>query len=203
MQDRRMFLLSLAATLTSQTAAPPAFAQTAEAVGRVAAVQGSASAQSAAQPRALQSGLQLFSGERVQTAAESRLHAELGTSTQLYLGERTQVRIDGNLVRRGGTIRLGSGAMMFDRSAPAPMPDVVIQSPFAMIAVRGTKVFAGPSNGVFGVFVERGEVSVRNAGGAVTLRAGQGTDIGKPGAKPTPAAAWSEPRIRAALASVR
>ena len=38
--------------------------------------------------------------------------------------------------------------------APDPKPEVTIRSPYALLAVRGTTVFAGPSNGVFGVFVQ-------------------------------------------------
>jgi hypothetical protein len=55
---------------------------------------------------------------------------------------------------------------------------------------------------VFGVFVERGSVAVSAAGRRVVLRAGEGTDIPRPGAPPTPPKRWGEPRIRAALASV-
>jgi ferric-dicitrate binding protein FerR (iron transport regulator) len=71
-----------------------------------------------------------------------------------------------------------------------------------LIAVRGTRFFAGPSNGVFGVFVERGSVTVAAAARQVLLRAGQGTDIHHPGAAPTPAAKWGRPRIDAAFGSV-
>jgi hypothetical protein len=68
--------------------------------------------------------------------------------------------------------------------------------------VRGTRVFAGPSAGVFGVFVERGAVAVTAGGRQVTLREGQGSDIRRPGDAPTPPRPWGEPRIRAALDSV-
>jgi ferric-dicitrate binding protein FerR (iron transport regulator) len=77
-----------------------------------------------------------------------------------------------------------------------------IRSPFALIAVRGTRFFAGPSNGRFGVFVERGSVAVMAAGQQVVLHDGEGTDVSSPGARPTPVRRWQPPRIRAALASV-
>jgi ferric-dicitrate binding protein FerR (iron transport regulator) len=79
---------------------------------------------------------------------------------------------------------------------------VRIRSAFGLIAVRGTRFFAGPSNNVFGVFVERGSVAVSAAGRRVIVRAGQGTNISHPGAAPTPPAPWGEGRIRSALNSV-
>ena len=57
----------------------------------------------------------------------------------------------------------------------------VLRSLFGLIAIRGTRVFAGPSNGVFGVFVDRGSVDVTAAGKTVTLAAGSGPT------SPTPA----------------
>jgi ferric-dicitrate binding protein FerR (iron transport regulator) len=77
-----------------------------------------------------------------------------------------------------------------------------IQTSFGLIAVRGTRFFAGQSAGVFGVFVERGRVAVSAAGTEVLVRAGQGTNIAHPGDAPTPAAPWGGARIRAALESV-
>ena len=77
-----------------------------------------------------------------------------------------------------------------------------IRSSYGLIAVRGTKFFAGPSNGVFGVFVVHGSVDVTAAGKTVKVDRGFGTNIAKPGDPPTDPAAWKPPRIRAALASV-
>jgi hypothetical protein len=80
--------------------------------------------------------------------------------------------------------------------------DIQIRSPFALIAVRGTRVFAGPSNGPFGIFVERGVVTVTGGGQQVVLHSGEGTDFFTPGSAPTPVKRWQPPHIRAALASV-
>ena len=78
-----------------------------------------------------------------------------------------------------------------------------VATPFALIAARGTKFFAGPSQGVFGVFVEHGLVTVRNRAGAVTLRAGQGTNLRSTRIAPTPAQPWGLRRASARrLASV-
>ena len=82
------------------------------------------------------------------------------------------------------------------------MRKVNIRSPFGLISVRGTRVFAGPSRGVFGVFVQHGSVTVTAGGKTVTLEDGFGTDIARRGAAPTPPARWGEERVRLALASV-
>ena len=76
------------------------------------------------------------------------------------------------------------------------------RTPFAVIAARGTRYFVGPSADVIGVFCESGSVSVRNNGGRVTLRAGEGTNLTSPDVAPTPAVEWGAPRIEAAMASV-
>jgi ferric-dicitrate binding protein FerR (iron transport regulator) len=102
----------------------------------------------------------------------------------------------------GGEITLQSGPILFSRPAGSTPARMQIKSSFGLIAVRGTRFFAGPSAGVFGVFVERGSVAVSGAGTRVVLRAGQGTNIASPGAAPTPPAQWKPERIRTAFESV-
>jgi hypothetical protein len=68
--------------------------------------------------------------------------------------------------------------------------------------VRGTKFFAGPSNGVFGVFVDHGTVVVSGGGSEVVLQAGEGTNLSSPGSSPTAPVMWGKARIQAALDSV-
>ena len=97
---------------------------------------------------------------------------------------------------------LRSGPLLFDRPPGRAAARLRIRSPFALIAVRGTRFFAGPSNGRFGVFVARGSVAVTSAGQQVILRAGEGTDFVSPGTPPTPVKRWAPQRIDAALASV-
>jgi len=91
---------------------------------------------------------------------------------------------------------------MFDRADDLPKIKLTVRSRFGLIAVRGTKFFAGPSKGVFGIFVERGEVQVTAAGVSRSLKAGDGVDIAKPGQPPSEVKQWGKPRIEAAYASV-
>ena len=80
--------------------------------------------------------------------------------------------------------------------------DLTMRTAFGMIGVRGTKFFAGPSRGVFGVFVEHGLVEVTGGGVTRQVGRGQGVDIATPGAAPSEVAQWGDARIREAYASV-
>ena len=181
--DRRWLLRTAvaAAIIVPRTA----YAETAESVGSVEEVKGEAFAEAKAERRLLDRAAPLFINDLVGTGPDSRLTLQLGKDTTLRLGAQARLTIDRLLVNAGGEITLQSGPILFDRpegSAPARMQ---IRSPFGLIAVRGTRFFAGPSAGVFGVFVERGSVEVSAERTRVVVRAGQGSNIARPGDAPT------------------
>lgn len=138
----------------------------------------------------------------VWTERRSRALLALDGGTRIHLGPQAQLVIDRYVAEAGGDLVLGTGALVFDRAESLPPIDVEIRSTFGLIGVRGTRFFAGPSRGVFGVFVARGVVDVDAAGVARTLRAGDGVDIAAPGAPPSAVARWGQARIDEALASV-
>jgi ferric-dicitrate binding protein FerR (iron transport regulator) len=198
--DRRDVLGLVGTVLASVTFSAPSGA--ANRAGRVEEIKGEAFVDASNQHRALEKSSDVYVGDRVATGASSRLTMLLGEDTTIKLGEKAQLVIDQFLSTTGGEITLQSGPVLFDRpSGSRPVP-VKIRSSYGLIAVRGTKFFAGPSNGVFGVFVDHGTVAVSGGGSEVVLQAGQGTNLDSPGAKPTAAVAWGPERIRAALASV-
>lgn len=171
-------------------------------VGRVEAIRGSAFALKETVRRPLAVSEDLFVAEQVATGASSALEMRLGLATVIRLGADARLKIDRYLVQAGGVLELGQGAMVFDRDEAAPKADVAVRSPFGLMAVRGTRFFAGPSNGVFGVFVERGLVIVVGASTSVQVGPGLGTDITTPGGEPTPTHPWGRARVAAAFASV-
>ena len=177
-------------------------ARAAERVGSVEEVKGEAFAELDAVRRTLEPGAPVFLGDEVVTGVASRLGMRLGRDTTISLGEQARLKIDRFLVGAGGEMTLRSGPLLFDRPQRSAPAGVRIRSPFALIAVRGTQFFAGPSNGPFGVFVARGSVAVTSAGQQVILREGEGTDFVSPGTPPTPVKRWAPQRIRAAIASV-
>ena len=197
-------------------------ARAVERVGSVEEVTGEAFAELESVRRTLDRAAPVFLSEEVVTGVASRLGMRLGRNTTVRLGERARLKIDRFIVDAGGEMTLSSGPMLFE--GEPFRAGLQIRSPFALIAVRGTRFFAGPSNDRFGVFVARGSVRVTSAGQQVILRQGEGTDIASPGAPatlaspdtpsmrgedivspgtpPTPVKRWAPERIRAALASV-
>jgi ferric-dicitrate binding protein FerR (iron transport regulator) len=175
-------------------------ARAAESVGLVEDVTGAAFAELEAVRRVLNRAAPIFLDEEVITGVASRLGMRLGRDTRIRLGEQARLKIDRFLVDAGGEMTLRTGPLLFDR--PPRRAGMQIRSPFALIAVRGTRFFAGPSNDRFGVFVVRGSVAVTSASQQVILHEGEGTDVVSPGTPPTPVKRWGPERIRAALASV-
>lgn len=172
--DRRDVLGFVSTLLASAAFNGPSNA--ANLAGRVEEIKGEAFANASNQHRPLEKSSALYVGDLVETGPSSRLTMFLGEDTTIRLGERAHLVIDQFLSTAGGEISLQSGPMLFDRpsgSRPVPMK---IRSPYGLIAVRGTKFFAGPSNGVFGVFVDHGTILVSGDGSEVLLQAGEGTN---------------------------
>ncbi|MFM9974233.1 MAG: FecR domain-containing protein, partial [Beijerinckiaceae bacterium] len=162
----------------------PLDAGAANAAGIVESCLGPAEAEAGGVSRSLANGAQLFLGDLVSTRETARLLMLLGTATHIRMGADTRLRIDKFLAETSGEFRFDSGPVLLDRKEGAPAMDLRLRSPYGSIALRGTVVFAGPSNGVFGVFVQRGAVDVTASGVTVRLNAGEGTNIKIPGDKP-------------------
>jgi ferric-dicitrate binding protein FerR (iron transport regulator) len=197
--DRRSVALGLLAVAAGFL---PGAARAAEAVGKVSNAEGQSTGLLDGIIRELEVGSDIYLQQILQTGQQARVTITLGSETSLKLGARTRLRIDSNLIKQGGEISLAGGAILFERPDTGKHGDVVVKTPFAIIAARGTTFWNGPSNDVTGVFVQSGRVSVRNRGGGVVLAAGEGTDLTSPDAKPTTPKAWGEARIAAALATV-
>jgi hypothetical protein len=197
--DRRGFLglsagLTSALWITGLHAAP--------ASGLVETIRGEAFAELKGARRALAVRANVFVEETIMTGEAARLALRFGGDTRLRLGAAARLTIDRYIANAGGEFSLMEGGMLYDRPRSKQSAESVLRSLFGLIAIRGTRVFAGPSNGVFGVFVAHGAVDVTAAGKTVTLGRGFGTNIAKPGDPPTDPAAWKRGRIRAALKSV-
>jgi len=170
--------------------------------GEVIKVRGEAVAEAAGQRRQLGVREAVFVDDLVLTGEDARLAMRFASGATLKLGASAKLRIDRYLARTSGEFELTEGAMLFDRPKNRSRMETIFRSVYGLMAVRGTRFFAGPSNGVFGVFVARGEVSVLAGGKTVLLTAGLGTNIAKPDEKPTPPQRWRRERVAAALRSV-
>ncbi len=190
--------IAAAGFATIGTTAP---ARAAVRAGTVEAVSGTAVAETDDGSRALAQAAPVFLDDLLRTGDESRLGVILGEATALRLGARARLRIDRYLVKAGTTLVLEGGPLLVDKQDPA-RNTLTIRSPYALIAVRGTKFFAGLLPDGFSVFVARGRVDVSAAGRRVSVRTGEGTTIATVGARPDPAKVWGDAKIRLALGLV-
>jgi hypothetical protein len=196
--ERRTVLRCLAAALALR--ATRADAAAAVRAGEVETSRGVCFARTVSSQRPLTPDAAVFIGDSVGTGVDSSLGLLLGTATKVRLGAETQLRIDKFIVNAGGVLNLDRGAILYDHDPKDGSDASAVRSPFGLIAVRGTRFFAGPSAGVFGVFVERGAVMVVGVNTAVNLGPGQGTNVVSPGAEPSPPAVWGPARVAAAMA---
>ena len=201
MPSRRAILAVGAAGLGSLVASPARSAIVA--VGIVRDVHATAYLQRGGeQMLTAATGNDIFLSDVALTGDEpSRLALQLGDATQIRLGSNSSFEVERFVMGLDASVKLNKGAAVVERAKGAEK-GFTLHSPFAMLAARGTTFFAGPSNGVFGVFVQDGIVEVSTAAGTVTLSAGQGTDIKAPGDAPTAAKLWGAARIKAAFALV-
>jgi hypothetical protein len=194
--ERRAALAGLGAALVATCA------QAAERAGEVQSARGECYAVTAATRRSLTPAAEVFIGDSVGTGPQSALALRLGEATNLRLGSEAQLRIDRFIINAGGTLVLERGAMLYQHDPKAPGNETNILSPFGLIAVRGTRIWGGPSNGVFGVFVQQGAATVTGRQKTVLVISGFGTDIAYPGAEPSAPHPWGAGRIKTALDSV-
>jgi hypothetical protein len=181
----------------------PPHAGAVEPAGAVEAFHGDCYAMTAAVRRTLERASSIFVGDTVGTGTQSSLGLHLGAATEVRLGAEAKLRIDRFLANSGGVLVLERGALLYDHDPSSGPDQMTIRSPFGLMAVRGTRFFAGPSDDVFGVFIERGSVMVVGRQTAVLVTAGLGTNIAHPGAEPTDPAPWGEARIARARASAQ
>ena len=177
-------------------------ATAADAVGEAFDVRGEVLAHQSEDVRNLGNGADVLLRDLVETREASFARLDLSGGTTVHLGSQARLLIDQFIADAGGVLELGEGALLLDRAEELPKIDLTIRSRFGLIAVRGTRFFAGPSRGVFGVFVERGVVEVQAAGVSRHLEAGQGVNIPAAGEPPGEVTSWGKARIDEALASV-
>jgi hypothetical protein len=201
----RRDLLIAGGSLIGSVAARPLLAQGVLApIGKVADLRGDASAERAGTPP-LPLGRQadIFVGDLLSTSRDARLTLRLGPATTIRLGGDTRLKIERYLAEVGGELDLQAGHLMFQRTGKPASDGITFRSAYGLMAVRGTRFFAGPNRGQFAVLVGEGIVEVSAGGRTVLVRPQQGIDIKAPGQPPTTPATWKLPRIREMQQSFR
>lgn len=194
---RRLLLAGIPASLVARSA----WAKD-DVVGAAGDVRGKVVARRTEDVRDLATGAGVRIKDSVETEIASFARLDFAGGTTVQLGSQAKLMIDKFVAESGGLLELGEGAMLFDRADDLSKIKLTVRSRFGLIAVRGTKFFAGPSKGVFGVFVERGSVRVEAAGVPRRLTAGEGCDIPAEGQPPSAKKNWGKARIAEAYASV-
>jgi hypothetical protein len=201
--DRRALLAALASATAMSAVSHARAAIQARPVGNVSDLRGSAFAERGPDQVSLFEKSPVLLEDLVRTGPESRCALRLGEATTIHMGESVKLRIDRFIINAAGVLTLEAGAVRVDKNDGARNQRLLLNSPYALIAIRGTSYFAGLLPDGFGVFVERGEVAVRAAGASVSLKAGEGTRIPVIGAKPEKPIVWGDHKIALARALVR
>jgi hypothetical protein len=195
---RRTLILSAASLPLAASAL--ADARPGAELGEVRESQGEGTLLRGAERLDLVPGLPLIEGDVAETSENGLALLWLNERTQIQMGPASSIELASFLGEVGGTITLG-GAMVFDRPEDLPPLALTFVTAFGEIGVRGTRFVAGPSKGVFAVFVQRGAVEVR--AGDITRRLGPGDGVDLPqDAPPGEVVQWGVPRILDAFASV-
>jgi ferric-dicitrate binding protein FerR (iron transport regulator) len=196
--SRRQVVAAVPAAMAAQVIA----AHAAEPIGSAADIRGLVHAIQADTTRDLANGADVLIKDLVETEEQSFAQLDLVGGTIIHLGSKAKLLIDQFVADAGGVLELGEGGLVFDRAEDLSKIDVSVRSRFGLIAVRGTKFFAGPSRDAFGIFVARGIVDVVAGGERRRLKAGDGVDILAAGEAPGDVKQWGKARIDEALASV-
>lgn len=199
--SRRDFFAAAGATLVLPIL--PSLAGAADAAGAVDDLKGEAKAEQSGNNRSLAPQAPVFIGDLLSTGQRSRLVLKLAGKTTVKLGAETRLRLDKWVAEAGGELDLMGGTMFFERSGPPAPSGIQIRNAYGLIAVRGTRFYAGPSRGAFGILVGHGRVEVTAAGKTVVLGPQQGTDIASIGAPPSAPRSWPTARVRELQARLR
>jgi hypothetical protein len=130
-------------------------------------------------------GTAVHMNDRLRTGANARLEVTFIDNSSLTLGENANVVIDRYVFNPNKSsaqvvLEAAHGAFRFAGGKIEQMSqkNIVVNTPNAALAVRGTHFWAGPIDGKYGVLLLNGKLGVRNRAGAVTLASpGMGTDI--------------------------
>lgn len=186
---------------------PAAFAAEAL-IGSVVRCEGQCFGANAGTRESLTAGTGVRLMETVSTGAASRLELAFDDGTHVTLGEKAELVVDDFVYGPAAAGRFHAAIVGAFRYISASLGagatrTASVTTPLALIGVRGTDFWGGSSNGVAGVVVFTGVVSVTTAAGTVILSApGQGTNLTASSAAPSPVTQWSQDRIESAVAAV-
>lgn len=129
---------------------------------------------------------QIYFGERLETVENGSLKVSFLDNTNLFLGSKSSLVIDGYVYDPGKAqqslaIKMGTGAFRFVTGKIA-MESVKIQTPVAQIGIRGTDFLVGVlDTGKSVIAVNSGSVGIATATTTAVANAGDVVSIGADG----------------------
>lgn len=183
-----------------------------QAAGKVARIQGAAYVLRSGAPTHLAVGDSVFSGDALETKAESRLELAMIDGTILTLGSDTHMDLTAYVwmpeAETGlGALRLGKGAFRAVTGALTRVvtPAFTVDTPLAAIGIRGTDFWGGflKENALDVLFVAGNKrIAITNAMGTTVLEApGEGLTV-QSGLAPGPVKIWPEAKRKRAFDTV-
>ena len=180
------------------------------AIGSFMEVEGSASITHIGQKTAAAVDAPVYLGDIIETATDSKASIVFVDDTDITLGENARMTIDEYVFDEDaaagnkGRYSFLRGAFLFTSGLinKTANPDLVLETPYGSIGLRGTTVWGGEIDNEYGVLVQEGEVTVTTNRGRIRVPAGQGTNIRNRDSIPTFAAAWGQEKIEHAKGKV-
>lgn len=153
----------------------------------------------------------IYLNDVIETAAGAKAHILFIDETELTLGEQTHLSIDNYVfdadspAGNSGRFRFLKGTFIFTSGLITKLskPDVILETAYGSIGIRGTTVWGGEIDNEYGIFVASGEVQVKTLRGQARVRAGEGTSITSRAERPSKIQKWSEVKIERAKQTVR
>jgi hypothetical protein len=202
-------VVAAVALLTAIVALPSARAQDRPAVGSADRVEPEAEARYDGEARSLAAGDTVHLDDVLSTGSDGRLGIVLADGSTLTLGPSAELVVDRFVYDPDagvGELAIGEleGALIFvgGKIEDVTSPAVTIETEVATLGVRGTRLFAGPIDGSFSVFVFAGAVEVSTDAGTVLLAPGEGTRVARRDEPPAPVAIWPADKIGRAIDAV-
>jgi hypothetical protein len=171
---------ALLAGMGGLLSASPASAEDRTQLGTVERMEKIAGATHGADSRSLAIGDKVFQDDLLWTRSHGQLRINLLDGSNLSLGENAEVALDNSMLSGGGSafMRVLNGAFRFssgggEKASTAPR----IETPFAVLSLRGTEVYGARFGRSLGFLVTSGQVEVSNDTGSVLLNEGEGTEV--------------------------
>jgi hypothetical protein len=176
----------------------PALADEPTPLGAISRLRKTAGATRDNDSRSLAIGDKVYRGDLLWTRSGGQLRVDLKDGSNLSLGENAEVTVDDSMLSGGGSafLRIVGGAFRFSSGGgeKAEMPPK-IETPFAVLSLRGTELYGLKFGKAWGFFVSDGQVEVSNETGSVVLNKGDGTEIYSRTGKFEPVKQWGAPKI--------